>query len=116
MIGNFDRKFVIGTRLTLLESGARKLLQEINSRSLPGSKKDALVKAMTEHGMAPIEAIRAATVTAAEVLGAKESLGSLTPGKYADVIGVADDPLKDIAALERVQFVMKGGKIVRNDR
>jgi imidazolonepropionase-like amidohydrolase len=66
-------------------------------------------------GLSPIEAIRAATTTAAELMGWSDRVGSLAPGHFADVIAVRGDPLRDISALERVAFVMKGGRVVRDD-
>ncbi len=70
---------------------------------------------MVEWGMTPMEAIRAATLSAADLLGWENSVGTLAPGYYADIIAVRSDPLEYIAALESVQFVMKGGVVVRND-
>jgi imidazolonepropionase-like amidohydrolase len=63
-------------------------------------------------GLTPLEAIRAATTAAAELLGSSDDLGAIEPGKFADLIGVQGDPLADIAALRQVQFVMKAGTIV----
>ena len=68
---------------------------------------------MTEAGMLPLEAIRAATLNAAELLGDPQNLGTLEAGKYADVVAVADNPLQDISTLLRPKFVMKEGKVVR---
>jgi imidazolonepropionase-like amidohydrolase len=65
-------------------------------------------------GMPPIEALRAATRNAAELLGESASLGTLEPGKYADVVAVPGDPLQDIAVMTKVDFVVKGGVVVRN--
>jgi len=70
-------------------------------------------KLMVDAGMPPIEAIRAATVNAADLLGESSSLGSLEEGNYADVIAVKGDPLENIELLESVAFVMKDGKIYR---
>lgn len=64
-------------------------------------------------GMTPSEAIRTATVAAADLLGQSASLGTLEPGKAADLIAVAGSPLDDVRQLERVQFVMKGGKVAK---
>jgi imidazolonepropionase-like amidohydrolase len=66
-------------------------------------------------GLSPLEALRAATLNAAELLGMDDDVGSLAPGKYADLIAVAANPLEDVRALERVGFVMKGGKVYRNE-
>lgn len=70
---------------------------------------------MTEAGMPAIEAIRAATIHAAELLGAAEQLGAIESGKLADIIAVDGDPLKDISVMGNVYFVMKDGKIVRRN-
>ena len=66
-------------------------------------------------GFSPLDAIRAATVAAADHLGIAKEAGSLTPGKPADLIALEGDPLVDVAALEHVRFVMKGGEVYRND-
>jgi imidazolonepropionase-like amidohydrolase len=68
---------------------------------------------MVEWGMTPIEAIQAATKSAAEALGRSADLGAIAPGRYADLIAVDGDPLSDIRALETVAVVMKGGQIVK---
>jgi imidazolonepropionase-like amidohydrolase len=65
--------------------------------------------------MTPAKAIQTATLVDAEVLGWQDRIGSVEKGKYADLVGVSGDPLKDITELQRVKFVMKGGKIIRND-
>ncbi len=68
---------------------------------------------MVEAGMPAIEAILSATRSAADLLGAADSVGSIQPGRYADVIAVAGDPLADITELQRVVFVMKGGVVYK---
>jgi len=65
--------------------------------------------------MSPSQAIQAATTVAAEMMGWQDRIGSIEKGKFADIIAVSGDPLKDITELERVKFVMKGGQIVRDD-
>ncbi len=70
---------------------------------------------MVQYPMTPMQAIQAATVNAADLLGWKDRIGSVEPGKFADLIAVASDPLADIRALETVGFVMKGGEIVKNE-
>lgn len=69
---------------------------------------------MTEWGMSPMQAIQAATVSAADLLGRGDRLGSIAVGKYADIIAVAENPLDKISVLENVQFVMKGGAVYKN--
>ena len=64
-------------------------------------------------GMGPMGAIRAATFSAAEVLGLEKEIGSVEVGKAADIVAVAADPLQDVRALERVHFVMKAGQVVK---
>jgi imidazolonepropionase-like amidohydrolase len=71
---------------------------------------------MVRHGMTPAAAIQAATVNAAELLGLSDEIGSLEPGKAADIIAVSGDPLSDITILTRVGFVMKGGVVHKDQR
>ena len=66
-----------------------------------------------EAGMSEKDAILSATLYASELLGEKENLGSISIGKYADLIGVSKSPLEDIKILETVDFVMKGGKVIK---
>jgi imidazolonepropionase-like amidohydrolase len=68
---------------------------------------------MVDYGMKPLEAIRAATTVAAELLRMEGQIGALTAGAYADIIAVEGNPLEDIAALQRVRFVMKGGSVAK---
>jgi len=69
---------------------------------------------MVRYGMSPMQAIQAATSSAADLLGHASELGSIKPGKYADIIAVSADPLQNISVLENVQFVMKDGKVYKN--
>jgi imidazolonepropionase-like amidohydrolase len=71
-------------------------------------------KLMVDLGMAPIEALRSATGNDAELLGVAAKVGTLEKGKLADVVAMPGDPTADITATERVNFVMKEGKIIRN--
>lgn len=68
---------------------------------------------MVKFGMTPAQAIRSATVTAAELLGVKDSLGTVEAGKLADIVAVPGDPLNDVTMMEKVDFVMKDGVVVR---
>jgi len=70
---------------------------------------------MVQYGMTPMQAIQAATSNAADLLGWKDRVGIVEPGKLADLIAVTGDPLTDIRALETVGFVMKGGEVVKNE-
>jgi imidazolonepropionase-like amidohydrolase len=68
---------------------------------------------MVTWGMTPLQAIQSATVNAAEALGRTADVGSIAVGRYADLIAVAGNPLADVALLQRVAFVMKGGAVVK---
>src|ERR1700694_2037265 len=70
---------------------------------------------LVNHGMSPVAALQSATVVDAEMLGWQDRIGSVEKGKFADIIAVSGDPLKDISELQRVKFVMKGGQVVKND-
>jgi imidazolonepropionase-like amidohydrolase len=70
---------------------------------------------LVKFGMTPAQAIQTATTVAAEMMGWQDRIGSIEKGKFADVIAVTGDPLKDITELERIKFVMKGGQVIRND-
>jgi imidazolonepropionase-like amidohydrolase len=68
------------------------------------------------YGMTPMQAIRTATVTASELLGWSDRIGTVEPGKFADLVAVSGDPLKDITELQRVKFVMKGGAVMKDEK
>ncbi len=68
-----------------------------------------------QYGMTPMQAIHTATSVAAELLNQSEHIGTIEAGKYADIIAVSSDPLKDITALDHVEFVMKGGVVYKNE-
>jgi imidazolonepropionase-like amidohydrolase len=71
---------------------------------------------MVKYGMTPMQAIRAATSSAADLIGRSKDVGTIEAGKYADIIAVQADPLADVRALEHVDFVMKGGTVYKDDR
>lgn len=83
--------------------------------SLHGRNADEF-ELMVAHGMTPATAIQAATVNAAELLGLRDEVGSLEPGKRADLVAVTGDPLRDVAVLKRVDFVMKDGRVEKDAR
>lgn len=68
---------------------------------------------LVRNGMSPMQAIQSATSVAAQALGQGERLGSIQPGRFADLIATVGDPLRDIAALGQVAFVMQGGRVIR---
>ena len=70
---------------------------------------------MVKLGLTPLQAIQAATMNAADLLGWPGKVGSLEPGAWADLVAVDGDPLKDVTTLEHVKFVMKGGEVVKNE-
>lgn len=69
---------------------------------------------MVEWGLTPLQAIQSATINAADLLGWQDRVGSIEPGRFADIIAVRGDPLGDIRVLEKVDFVMKGGTVIKN--
>jgi imidazolonepropionase-like amidohydrolase len=91
---------VFGTDAGVLEHGA-------NAREFV-----SLVKA----GLSPLAAIRAATTSAAAAFGISDQAGVVAVGRRADIIAVTGDPLADVSALQRVRFVMRGGRVIRDDR
>jgi imidazolonepropionase-like amidohydrolase len=68
---------------------------------------------MVRYGMTPMQAVQSATIRAAELLGKEDMLGSVQPGRFADLVAVKGDPLQDIRVLENLTHVMKDGKLVR---
>jgi imidazolonepropionase-like amidohydrolase len=70
--------------------------------------------ALVRGGMKPIEALRAATINGAELTGRSKDIGSIEPGKFADIVAVDGDPLSEITVMEKVVFVMKGGEVLKN--
>jgi imidazolonepropionase-like amidohydrolase len=65
--------------------------------------------------MTPLQALQSATTQAAKMLAMDADLGTITQGKYADIVALDADPIKDIHALRTIDFVMKGGAVVRDD-
>ena len=72
--------------------------------------------ALVKGGMKPVEALQAATVNAAELLGLSDQIGDIEAGKFADIIAVSGDPLADISSIGNVVFVMKGGDVIKNTK
>ena len=71
---------------------------------------------MQQGGMTNLEALKTATINAADLLGWSDKIGAVEPGKWGDIIAVDGDPLQDVTTLERVKFVMKGGEVVKDQR
>ncbi|ARS27789.1 metal-dependent hydrolase family protein [Sphingomonas sp. KC8] len=105
MIGNAGRAYKAGVRIAFgTDQGATSNRNKAEEFAL-------LVKA----GLTPMDAIFTATRNAAQLLGTPEDVGSVQAGRYADIVAVSGDPLADITELQRVQFVMKGGEVLKKD-
>lgn len=81
--------------------------------AIPHGENAREFEVMVNYGMTPLQAIRAATLTAAELMGLEKDIGRLKAGHMADIIAVAGDPLEDVSALRQVRFVMKGGRVIK---
>lgn len=113
MIPIFER----AVRMAAATSGLRMMLGSgvdgsTFAHGTQGLEFEALVKIA---GLTPAQAIQAGTMTNAEALGWQDRIGSVDAGKYADLIAVSGDPLADITEMTRVRFVMKGGKVIRDE-
>ena len=92
--------------LSKTNSGATRLSEQASTATFVN---------LRDAGMPAVDVIRAVTTNAAEALGWQDRIGTVEPGKFADLVAVSGDPLADITELERVRFVMKDGRVVRND-
>ncbi len=100
-IHSFQKAIELGVRITYgSDSG-------VYPHALVGKQFDAYVR----YGMTPLQAIRAATITAAECMGWDHRVGTLRPGRFADLVAVEGDPLADVTALEEPAIVIKGGRV-----
>src|SRR2546425_8759016 len=102
-------------RLALATPGLKVVYGTDAVAGADGRNAEDLICRVQQAGEAPMHAILAATSLNAEALGMGDRLGALAPGFEADIIAVDGDPLRDITALRRVSFVMKGGRVVRDD-
>jgi imidazolonepropionase-like amidohydrolase len=103
--GNVKKAMSAGVKITLGTDAA------VYPHGLNGHELGVYVRM----GMTPLQAIQSATVNGADLLGWSDKVGSIEPGKWADIIAVDGDPLKDVTTVENVKFVMKGGEVVKND-
>jgi imidazolonepropionase-like amidohydrolase len=97
-----------------VEAGV-KIAMGSDASVIPQGSQAREIEWMARNGMTSLQAIQAATLRAADLLGWSDRVGAIAAGKYADLVAVAGDPLADPAALERVRFVMKGGQVVVRD-
>lgn len=113
---DFTRRIVDRHKLSFQKALARgvKIVFGTDAGAIEHGTQAVEFRRMVDYGMKPLEALRAATTVAAELLRMEGQIGSLAPGAYADVIAVEGNPLEDVAALQRVRFVMKGGLVVAN--
>ena len=101
---NFQKAFEAGVRMAFGSDGA----------VYPHGDNGKQFKYMVEYGMTPMQAIQAATVHAAELIGWSDTVGAIEAGRFADIIAVEGNPLDDVRVLEDVAFVMKGGKVFKH--
>jgi imidazolonepropionase-like amidohydrolase len=100
---NFQKAFKAGARMAFGSDGG----------VYPHGDNGKQFAYMVEYGMSPMQAIQAATVHAAELIGWPDDVGAIEAGRYADIIAVDGNPLEDVRLLENVSFVMKGGKLYK---
>jgi len=91
-----------------------KIAMGTDASVLPHGRNAEEVVWMSKNGMTPVQAIRAATLGGAELMGWSDRVGAIAPGKYADIIAVRGNPLDDVGELTRVAWVMKGGKVEKD--
>jgi imidazolonepropionase-like amidohydrolase len=105
MIGNAGRAYKAGVKIAL----------GTDLTGLGGRNKAEEFALLVKAGLPPMEAIFAGTRNAAELIGAPQDIGSIQAGRYADIVAVDGDPLADIATLQTVGFVMKGGEVLKRN-
>jgi imidazolonepropionase-like amidohydrolase len=110
-------KQVHGRLARAIKAGVRIAAGSDMYYAMPGKTRGqaslTMLRAYAESGMPSSEIIRAATINAAELLGWQMRIGSIQSGRFADIVAVDGDPLKDIGQLQKVRFVMKGGKVIK---
>jgi len=100
---NHEKAFKAGVKMAFGSDGA----------VYPHGDNGKQFKYMVEYGMTPIQALQAATIHAADLIGWRDHVGAVAPGYYADIVAVRQNPLDDITVMEDVSFVMKGGKVYK---
>ncbi|HVW85449.1 MAG TPA: amidohydrolase family protein [Bryobacteraceae bacterium] len=109
--------FEKAARMAASTSGIEMMMGSgVDGSTFPHGAQGLELEALVKHaGLTPARAIQAATTVNAKAMGWQDRIGSIDKGKYADLVAVSGDPLADITELQRVKFVMKGGKIIRDD-
>ena len=97
-------KFAVGSDMCWLYPGKTR-----------GQASALMFSALHHAGMPSLDIVRAVTASAAEMIGWQDRVGAIEPGRFADLVAVTGDPIADIAQLEQIRFVMKGGDVIRND-
>jgi imidazolonepropionase-like amidohydrolase len=91
-----------------------KIAMGSDASEIPQGSQALEITWMARNGMTPLQAIQAATVRAADLLGWSDRVGTIAAGKYADLVAVPGDPLSDVTVLEHPRFVMKGGAVIKS--
>jgi imidazolonepropionase-like amidohydrolase len=114
---NINKERQVGTRqresFTMAVKAGAKMVFGSDAAIYPHGDNGKQFSRMVKFGMTPIQAIQAATINAAQLLKWQDNIGSINKGKYADMVAVNSDPLKNIMVLESVDFVMKGGVVYK---
>jgi imidazolonepropionase-like amidohydrolase len=114
---NINKEREVGTRqresFTMAVKAGAKMVFGSDAAIYPHGDNAKQFSRMVKFGMTPIQAIQAATINSANLLNWQNDVGSLSKGKFADIVAVSSDPLKDITVLESVGFVMKGGVVYK---
>ncbi len=119
--GRDPASFAKGKEILAAQGPAFKLALQHNIRIVYGTDDDDVDEAVSKEfgalvrgGLSTLGALQAATINAATMLGKDKDVGTLEPGRFADIVAVQGDPLKDITVMEHVAFVMKGGQIIKD--
>jgi len=114
---NLNKERQVGTRqresFSMAVKAGAKMVFGSDAAIYPHGDNAKQFSRMVKFGMTPIQAIQAATIHPADLLNWQNDVGSISKGKFADIVAVSADPLKDIAVLEKVEFVMKGGVVYK---
>lgn len=115
---SLDKERVVGKRqrdsFTQAVKAGIPMVMGTDASIYPHGDNPKQLSRMVQFGMTPLQAVQAATINGAKLLGKESQLGSLENGKFADIIAVTGNPLDDVSLLEHVEFVMKGGEVYKN--